>query len=364
MAKALNAAVQIDCEFEDEEWVDFVESATDATPAHQIVWRNLISDIFCYEPAYRVVRRDGQICGALPAFVVPSALLGRHIISVPFLNSGGICAIDEQCRTALIDESKRMLSAHRARYFEMRCAYPPPNEMPAKTHKVRIILDLPKSSDALWASLRSEIRNRIRRAEKEGLTVEFGSKDINGFYRVFAENMRELGVPAHPRVFFENVLGLLRVNSREPYVEKNRSASATAELVVVKDGSNIIGGAILIYFRDTVEVPWVSCSRSHFDKCPNNLLYWVILRRACELGLRIFDFGRSSPSTGPAVFKMRWGARAEQLYWHYVLPNGASLPGETSSANPKFQLASAVWKHAPRCFTDFVGPRIIGHLPG
>ena len=348
MEKAVGAPIQLGSEFDDAEWTEFVESASGATPAHLIAWRDLIRDVFGYEPVYRIARRDGRICGALPAFVVRSALLGRHIISVPFLNSGGICATDEECRAALVGESWQMLDTRRARHVELRCAYPPPDGMPARQHKVRIVLDLPNTVDELWASLRSEIRNRVRRAEKEGLTVEFGSSDVEGFYRVFAENMRELGVPAHPRRFFEEVLRRF----------------GASELVVVKDGPQTIGGAILLSFRDTVEAPWISCSRSHFEKCPNNLLYWEIMRRACEEGFRLFDFGRSSPNTGPAVFKMRWGARAEQLYWHYVLPKGANLPGETGSANPKFRLASALWKRAPRALTDFMGPRLIAHLPG
>ena len=107
------------------------------------------------------------------------------------------------------------------------------------------------------------------------------------------------------------------------------AASADSELAVVKDGDEVIGGAILLRFRDTVEVPWISCLRSRFEQCPNNILYWEMMRRACDEGLRIFDFGRSSPDTGPAVFKMRWGARSEQLYWHYILPGrGGAARGD------------------------------------
>ena len=94
-------------------------------------------------------------------------------------------------------------------HFEMRCAYPPPEGVVAREHKVRIVLDLPEDADQLWTSLRSEIRNRTRRAENAGLRVEFGSSELAGFYRVFAENMRELGVPAHPMKFFAGVLSRL-----------------------------------------------------------------------------------------------------------------------------------------------------------
>jgi len=361
------AQVQVSSEFGDAEWDDFVGSASGATSAHLIEWRDLIRDVFGYEPVYRVARREGRICGVLPAFVVPSVFLGRHIVSVPFTNSGGICAAEDESRRALLDEARNLLRTHRARHFEMRCAYPPPAGILAREHKVRIVLDLPDSADQLWASLRGEIRNRIRRAENARLTVEFGSSDIEGFYRVFSENMRDLGIPAHPRRFFEEVkrsFGAAFCPEAFKTHSEGRGEDAASEFVVVRYGRLTIGGAILLRFRDTMEVPWISCSRRWFDKCPNNLLYWQLMKRACEEGLRVFDFGRSSPGTGPAVFKMRWGARAEQLYWHYVLPPGAPLPGETSSANPTFRLASALWKRMPRALTDSVGPRLIAHLPG
>lgn len=330
------------------EWSAFVDSAPDATPAHTIEWRDLIADVFGYEPVYRVARRDGVVRGVLPAFVVRSAFLGSHAISTPFLNSGGICASDEDLRLALTRHSEEMVHQRCLRHFEMRCAYPPPDGLAARDHKVRIVLDLPESADRLWESFRGEIRNRTRRAENAGLRVEFGSRELDGFYRVFAENMRDLGVPAHPKRFFRRVIEEI----------------PGSELVVVKDGMDVIGGAILIRFRDQVEAPWISCLRSRFEQCPNNILYWQMIRRACEEGLRTFDFGRSSPDTGPAVFKMRWGARVEQLYWHYILPKGGPLPAETGVSNPRFRLASAVWKRSPRLVTGFLGPRLIAHLPG
>ncbi len=333
----------------DREWTEFVASQPSATQSHLIEWREVISAVFGYEPLYRVARRGGKITGVLPAFLVNSLLLGRHILSVPFLNSGGICAADEASRDALIAGIYGLVKSHRARHAELRCTCPPPDGIAARTHKVRIVMDLPETADKLWASFRGEIRNRTRRAQNAGLTVEFDSDRIDGFYSVFAENMRELGVPAHPKRFFTQVL--------DAFPERS-------ELAVVMAGSDVIGGAILFRFRDTIEVPWISCSRSHFELCPNNILYWEIMKHACEEGARTFDFGRSSPDTGPATFKMRWGARQEQLYWHYIMPGQTAMPAETGVSNPRFSCASDVWKRTPRTLTNLLGPRLIRHLPG
>ncbi len=347
-ADVFDARMEVSSEFVDDEWRRFVASAPDATPAHMIEWRDLIAGVFGYEPVYRVARRNGRVCGVLPAFLVRSALLGPHIISVPFLNWGGMCVQDEAASAALVEDARKAVKLDPVGHFEMRCSYPPPPGVPARQHKVRIVLDLPGSADDLWASLRGEIRNRTRRAENAGLRVEFGSSDVAGFYRVFAENMRDLGVPSHPMRFFTAVLRCVK----------------GSQLVVVRDGDQVVGGAITLRFGDRLEVPWISCLRSRFEQCPNNILYWQMMKRACEDGIRTFDFGRSSPNTGPATFKMRWGARADKLYWHYILPEGATLPSETGSSNPRFRLASDLWKRTPRVVTDFLGPRLIAHLPG
>lgn len=341
--------IEVSSDFSDAEWMSFVDAQPASTPAHLIGWREVVSGVFGYEPLYRVARRDGGVCGVLPAFLVNSLLLGRHIISVPFLNSGGVCASGSKALMALIRDSHAQVRGHRAKHLEMRCAFPPPEGVPAREHKVRIVVDLPDTSDSLWNSLRSEIRNRTRRAQNAGLSVEFDSEELDGFYAVFAENMRDLGVPAHPKRFFEVIL---------------QAFADRSELVVVRAGAEVIGGAILFRYRDTVEAPWISCSRAHFELCPNNILYWEIMRRACEEGLNVFDFGRSSPDTGPATFKVRWGARVEQLYWHYVLPEGASMPDETGVSNPRFHRASDAWKRTPKALTDILGPKLIRHLPG
>jgi len=341
--------IEVTSDFTDDEWRVYTESASDAVPAHLIEWRDLIRDTFGYEPIYRMVKRNGVTCGILPAFEVRSLILGRHIISVPFLNSGGICADDEAAFHALLSEAQDIVSERRARHYEMRCLYPPPNGIPAREHKVRIVLNLPDNADDLWSSFRSEIRNRTKHAQTAGLHVEFNSRRIGEFYSVFAGNMRDIGVPVHPRRFFETVLSAFPERS---------------ELAVVVDADEVIGGAILFGFRKTIEVPWISCSRAHFKNCPNNILYWEMMRRACEQGYRIFDFGRSSPDTGPATFKLRWGARTSQLYWQYVLGEGADLPGETGSSNPRYKLASSIWSKLPSRFTNVIGPKIISHLPG
>jgi hypothetical protein len=69
-----------------------------------------------------------------------------------------------------------------------------------RSRKVRMILSLPDSSDALMKSFKSKLRSQIRRPVKDGLYSRIGSGELlDDFYFVFAKNMRDLGSPVHSR---------------------------------------------------------------------------------------------------------------------------------------------------------------------
>jgi hypothetical protein len=95
---------------------------------------------------------------------------------------------------------------------------------------------------------------------------------------------------------------------------------------------------------------------------PNMLLYWSVLKFACEKGYIVFDFGRSTVGEGTYKFKEQWGAKPVQLFWHYWLKNGGSLP-ELNPKNPKCRLAIKVWQRLPVALTRFLGPMIVKNLP-
>jgi len=40
----------------------------------------------------------------------------------------------------------------------------------------------------------------------------------------------------------------------------------------------------------------------------NDFKYWDLMRRACERGVRVFDYGRSKRGTGSFDFKKNWAS--------------------------------------------------------
>jgi hypothetical protein len=76
----------------------------------------------------------------------------------------------------------------------------------------------------------------------------------------------------------------------------------------------------------------------------------------------VFDFGRSTPDSGPYRFKAQWGASPIPLHWHYWV-RGNSSPPELNPNNPKYRLAIKVWQHLPVSVTRLIGPSIVKNLP-
>ena len=92
------------------------------------------------------------------------------------------------------------------------------------------------------------------------------------------------------------------------------------------------------------------------------VLYWELIKNACETGAKFFHLGRSTKDSGAEVFKKKWNADAMQLYWHYVLRTRTEIPSLNPS-NPKYRLAIRTWQRLPVSLTKVLGPFIAKHIP-
>jgi FemAB-related protein (PEP-CTERM system-associated) len=211
-----------------------------------------------------------------------------------------------------------------------------------------MIRRLPASEEALDAELGSKLRAQIRRAGRESQEVRIGGAELlDDFYDVFARNMRDLGTPVYGKGFFRAVLAAWPQRSH---------------VVVVRLGNRPAAAAILLGFRDMLEIPWASTVREANPLGLNMLLYRSVLGLAIARGYGYFDFGRSSVGAGTYRFKQQWGAHPLQQYWHYGLRNGAGLP-RLNPDNPKYRLMISLWQRLPVVFTRIIGPPIVRSLP-
>lgn len=332
-----------------QEWDAYVLAHPGASGYHLRTWGDVISRSFGHETIFLGVRSGaGEIRGILPLVHMKSRIFGNFLVSVPFFNYGGLLCDDDGSARLLLEEAGSIAKERRAAYVELRHRSQVNLDLPARTHKVTMLLRLEKDEQSQWKRLDAKVRNQVRKAEKSGLRAVTGHIELlDGFYDVFCRNMRDLGTPVYGKDFFRNVL--------EAFPDTSSIISITL------DGRTVASG-ILTWFRDTLEVPWASSNRDYREMCPNNLLYWEAIKFAIGNEATTFDFGRSTPGEGTYRFKKQWGAEPEPLCWHYILDDGVSLP-ELNPSNPKYRLAVKAWQRLPVGVTRVVGPRIVRFIP-
>ena len=85
------------------------------------------------------------------------------------------------------------------------------------------------------------------------------------------------------------------------------------------------------------------------------------MRRACERGFRVFDYGRSKRGTGSYSFKKNWGFEPQPLHYEYLLVRGERVP-EHNPLNPRYALMIKAWQRMPLQLANFIGPHIVKSL--
>ncbi|HEY3382166.1 MAG TPA: FemAB family XrtA/PEP-CTERM system-associated protein [Vicinamibacterales bacterium] len=331
-------------------WDDFVARQAGARSCHLLAWKRVVEHAFGREACYLLSEdAGGQIDGVLPVVRLRSWLFGDYLVSVPYLNYGGPCSGNSGVARQLIDAAARTAARLGVQHLEVRTETPTDLGLKVRSTKVSMRLPLPESADALSKRFPAKLRSQIRRSELELPIVTIGrdAAHVSAFYEVFAENMRDLGTPVYAKRFFETIL---------------RELPGSSWICSVHLGRQPVAAGFLVGFQDMLEIPWASSLRRFNRFSPNMLLYWNVLKFACERGYKVFDFGRSSPDSGTFRFKAQWGAEPVPLYWHYWTPEGRPLP-DLSPKNPRMRLAIRAWQHLPVAVTKIIGPPIVKGLP-
>jgi len=317
---------------------------------HLIGWKKVIENTFGHKTYYLLSEDENlEINGILPFVHLKSHLFGSFAVSLPYFNYGGICADKEEIRSELLQAAADIAWSEGMEHLELRHVNNNMNDLPVKTSKVSMRLSLLSTSEGMLKSFPSKLRSQIKRPLQENMYSRVaGTEELNSFYTVFSQNMRDLGTPVYSKLFFRNILETFPESSWicTIYTKNNQPAAA----------------GFLVSFKNIIEIPWASSLRALNRLSPNMLLYWSVLDFACNNGFKTFDFGRSTPNEGTYKFKEQWGAKPTQLFWHYWMKNGGPLP-ELNPHNPKYELAIKTWQKLPVWVTRLIGPSIVRNLP-
>jgi len=329
-----------------DEWDAFVTRQPGYAHFHQFRWRYVISRVFGHECVYLAARdADGSLVGVLPLVRVRSVVFGHYLVSMPFLNSGGPVGTTEGIQ-ALVNEASDLARRDGVKLLELRSSIPLDIALPASHRKITVLLDLPTTAQALMKGFDSKLRSQIRRPQKQGVHVSFGSAQVEPFYSVFSRHMRDLGTPTQSLAFFREIA--------KKFPEECWFGCAYL------DGQPVAAGCGF-RFGDEFELTWASSLRQYNRESPNMLLYWAFMERAVDEGVKLFNFGRCTPNSGTHRFKMQWGSREKALWWY-----GLAATPDTTTPSPTdgaYRWGPRIWRRLPASIATAVGPSIVRYIP-
>ena len=323
------------------EWNEFVQAQPDGTFFHLAEWGTAVHRAFGH-PIYYLTAKDGQqVKGVLPLGRVRSRLFGDTLISVPFGVYGGILATDDLARDELTKAAQGLASRLGVDCLELRNRARMHEGWPHKDLYVTFRREMDPDPDANLKRIPRRQRAMVRRGIKAGLTSAIEDSTDN-FYPMYAESVRNLGTPVFSRRLFDTLLETV--------------PGACQVLTVFNDGRPV-SSVMSFFFRNEVLPYYGGGTAEARTVAANDFMYWELMRRSCEQGVQIFDFGRSKRDTGSYRFKKHWGFEPQPLFYECALVRARTLP-EVNPLNPKYALFIRTWKRLPLGVANTLGPLI------
>ena len=323
------------------QWETYVENNPEATFFHRAGWKEVFERAFGHRCFFLYAESEGRIRGILPLGQIRSRFFGNALISLPLCAYGGVVAQDAETRSALENAACDLAARIDVDYLEVRNRQPRRLDWASKelyfTFRKKIDPDIEKNLLNIPRKQRAMVRKGIKAGLKSAV-----DDDVDRFYEFYACSVHNLGTPVFPKNYFRILKQVFKSN---------------CDILTITHDDHPVCGVMSFYHRDEVLPYYAGGTREARNVPGHDFMYWELMRRACEKGLRIFDYGRSKIGTGSYSFKKNWGFTPEPLHYEYLLVKGKEIPN-INPLNPKYRLFINLWKRLPLSVTKIIGPLI------
>ena len=328
-------------------WDTFVLNCTSATFFHRAGWQRIIEQVFRHPTYFLYAQREnGGIEGVLALAHVKSLLFGNALVSLPFTVYGGASADTAQAAGALEAEAEAIGRELKVDHLELRNITRRHEDWPSQDLYVTFRKRLLPDAEANMLEIPRKQRAMVRKGIKNGLKSEI-DPNVDRFFNLFADNVHRHGTPALPKRYFEAI---------------KQEFGEDCEILTVTDAADRpLSSVVSFYFRDQVLPYYAGDDETARELAANDFKYWELMRRACERGVKIFDYGRSKRGTGSYSFKKNWGFEPAPLHYEYCLFRGTAIP-QNNPTNPKYRAFIALWRWLPIGLANRLGPLLVRNL--
>jgi hypothetical protein len=346
-------------------WDAYVRSAPLGLPQHLSNWRAVLYKTYGYETYYQMAWRSphslaeeqagqngsgAQLSGVLPLFLIPSALFGRTLTTLP----GGLCADDAEVAESLIEHGMDLARRLHARRFVIHDTRQPwPGALETACQHETWLVDVRCGAEELWTQLDRNIRRQVRMAQRNQLRAEVDRRGdrLDDFYQVMSRFTHQSGTPIFGRSFLDQV---------------THHFAGQFSLVMVYLHSEPIGGYFQLEMGRTNYGIWGATLHEYLDLRPVYLAYWEILNDTTGRGLDYLDMGRSPRNSNSSKYKGQWGGQAAPVYQQTAaLSRGVRAESMATRAQGDGALQSfrQIWPKLPFPVAQALGPVLRRHVP-
>jgi FemAB-related protein (PEP-CTERM system-associated) len=327
-------------------WDAFVLACPEATFFHRAAWQRILRDVFRHPTYFLYAEQGGKIHGVLPLAHIKSRLFGNSLIALPFAVYGGVAASSPEAASALELAAQSLAGRLDVDHLEFRNTQPRHADWPTQDLYVTFRKEILPDVEANMLAIPRKQRAMVRKGINNGLIATVDRKS-DRFFKLFADNVHRHGTPALPKRYFET---LLQVFGDDCEI-----------LTVTTPEGKPLSSVLSFYFRDEVLPYYAGDDETARNFAANDFKYWELMRRSCERGLKVFDYGRSKVGTGPYSFKKNWGFEPQALHYEYCLYKRDSIP-QNNPNNAKYKLLIEAWRRMPISLANLIGPHIVRNL--
>ncbi len=323
------------------EWNAFVAEHSLGEIAHLAEWSEFYEETYNYRSFYTIIRDETGITGILP--VINQKGLFKNIL---ITSSAGILTKKNMVSDNQIVSYLGNLSI-KTGAKDVICIKTElgENVFFKSDEHVRLIRRLPGDPEMLWNEIGAKQRNAVRKSEKFNLKHRIivpDKKDIEVFYKIYAENYRDLGTPVNSLKYFTNQL---------------KYFSEYLKLLLVEYHGKIIGGMWLHHYKNLMSDPEAASLRKFFHTGVNDYMYYSAFKYATKNGYKAFNMGRSIKNSGTYFFKSKWGNIVVEALPVIRFNSQKSIGGNKQ----KYKLAIRLWKKLPVSCAGILGPCVRKH---
>ncbi len=348
-------------------WNNFIKTIPEIVPVsfNPALYSFFIS-YYGWKPYYLLFKYQGEILG-----VFPLVYTGRAWVSLPHFSYGG-CLFNKNDinlkDTIVIDIISEINSLNIPAGFYTYDMLSLPGDSNGKisdkvyirgltgnafegsleSEKVSCIMQLPDTNKELLKMLSANLRRKIRKAAKSGISVSHGGIELlNEFYKIYTRNIQSLGSINYGKRFFKEMISLFD--------------NGCMKLFIAYSGVKPVGAGILAGYSGFYENLFFATDKNYRKFYVADMLHWemakysiidipeklpVEKRRNC-----VYSFGRSTDGSTVHTYKKHWPVVDVPLYYK-----------QFNFSMNKSDLRRKVWKLIPYWISGSLGPLIMKHL--